>query len=108
MNCHSQIWSTSPTLEPVHASFRTGNSIQWTRVNDLPDFVYFNHSIHINKVVGCETCHGRVDRMSLTWQENNLQMDWSIAASARRVRFRGRLVRSAAANRSWNGRRAPG
>ncbi|HKE25778.1 MAG TPA: cytochrome c3 family protein [Bryobacteraceae bacterium] len=78
MNCHSQIWSTSPTLEPVRASFRTGDSILWTRVNDLPDFVYFNHSIHVNKGVGCEICHGRVDKMPLTWQEASLQMDWCL------------------------------
>ena len=78
MNCHSQIWNTSPTLEPVRASFRTGESIRWTRVNDLPDYVYFNHSIHINKGVGCESCHGRVDRMPLTWQENSLQMEWCL------------------------------
>ena len=69
MNCHSQIFSTSPFLEPVRASFRTGRSIEWTRVHDLPDFVYFNHSIHVNKGVGCTTCHGRVDRMPLMWQE---------------------------------------
>jgi len=68
MNCHSQIWSTSPMLEPVRASFRTGQSIRWTRVHDLPDFVYFNHSIHVNKGVGCESCHGRVDKMPLTWR----------------------------------------
>ena len=78
MNCHSQIWNTSPTLEPVRASFRTDESIRWTRVNDLPDFVYFNHSIHVNKGVGCESCHGRVDRMPLTWQENSLQMEWCL------------------------------
>ncbi len=78
MNCHSQIWSTSPTLEPVRASFRTGVSINWTRVNDLPDFVYFNHSIHVNKGVGCESCHGRVDEMPLTWQAASLQMDWCL------------------------------
>jgi hypothetical protein len=78
MNCHSQIWNTSPTLEPVRASYRTGDSIVWTRVNVLPDFVYFNHSIHINKGVGCESCHGRVDRMPLTWQENSLQMHWCL------------------------------
>jgi hypothetical protein len=78
MNCHSQIWSTSPTLEPVRESFRTGNSIMWTRVNDLPDYVYFNHSIHVAKGVGCESCHGRVDRMPLTWQENSLQMTWCL------------------------------
>ena len=78
MNCHSQIWSTSPTLEPVRASFRTGNSISWTRVHDLPDFVYFDHSIHVNKGVGCETCHGRVDRMALTYQASTLQMQWCL------------------------------
>ena len=61
MNCHSQIWNTSPMLEPVRESFRSGRSIAWTRVHDLPDYVYFNHSIHVNKGVGCETCHGRVD-----------------------------------------------
>jgi hypothetical protein len=78
INCHSQIWNASPTLEPVRASFRTGESIRWTRVHDLPDFVYFNHSIHVNKGVGCESCHGRVDRMPLTWQENTLQMAWCL------------------------------
>ena len=78
MNCHSQIWSTSPTLEPVRASFRTGTSIPWTRVYDLPDFVYFNHSIHINKGIGCESCHGRVDRMPLTWQAVSLRMEWCL------------------------------
>jgi len=78
MDCHSQIWSTSPTLEPVRAAFRTNASIRWTRVHDLPDFVYFNHGIHINKGVGCETCHGRVDRMPLVSQENTLRMEWCL------------------------------
>jgi Zn ribbon nucleic-acid-binding protein len=78
MNCHSQIWNQSETLEPVRASFRTNTSIKWTRVHDLPDFVFFNHAIHVNKGVGCETCHGRVDRMALTWQENTLQMSWCV------------------------------
>ena len=78
MNCHSQIWNTSPTLEPVRASFRNDTSIAWTRVHDLPDFVYFDHSIHVNKGVGCETCHGRVDKMPLTWQKASLQMEWCL------------------------------
>jgi hypothetical protein len=78
MNCHSQIWSNSPALEPVRASFRTGTSLQWTRVHDLPDFVYFDHSAHVNKGVGCTTCHGRVDRMPLMWQENSLYMEWCL------------------------------
>jgi hypothetical protein len=78
MNCHSQIWLASPTLEPVRASFRTGTSIRWTRVHDLPDFVYFNHSIHIDKGIGCESCHGRIDLMPLTLQEHTLQMSWCL------------------------------
>jgi len=78
MNCHSQIWLTSPTLEPVRASFRDDKSIAWTRVHDLPDYVYFNHSIHINKGVGCETCHGRVDQMPLMAQQHTLQMEWCL------------------------------
>src|SRR5689334_7292159 len=56
MNCHSQIWADSPMLEPVRASFKSGKPIEWTRVHDLPEFVYFNHSIHVNKGVGCATC----------------------------------------------------
>jgi hypothetical protein len=78
MNCHAQIWNQSPTLEPVRASFRNDTSIEWTRVHDLPDFVYFNHSAHVNKGIGCSTCHGRVDRMPLTWQEHSLQMEWCL------------------------------
>jgi hypothetical protein len=78
MNCHSQIWVTSPYLEPVRASFRTGQSLQWVRVHNLPDFVYFNHSIHIQKGVGCETCHGRLDQMPGIWQVNTLQMEWCL------------------------------
>ena len=78
MNCHSQIWSTSSTLEPVRSSFRTNESIRWTRVNDLPDFVYFNHGIHVNKGVACEVCHGRVDRMPLMAQHASLQMEWCL------------------------------
>jgi Cytochrome c7 and related cytochrome c len=78
MNCHSQIFSASPYLEPVRQSFRTDRSIAWTRVHDLPDFVYFNHSIHVKKGMGCTTCHGQVDRMPLMWQEKSLQMEWCI------------------------------
>jgi len=78
MNCHSQIWINSPTLEPVRTSYQTNESVRWTKVNDLPDFVYFNHSIHIKKGVGCETCHGRVDTMPLMYQEASLQMRWCL------------------------------
>ncbi len=78
MSCHSQIWADSPFLEPVRASFRNNLPLQWTRVHDLPDFVYFNHSIHINKGVGCSTCHGRVDRMPLTSRTQTLYMEWCL------------------------------
>src|SRR5436190_10232145 len=83
MNCHAQIFSTSPFLEPVRQSFRSDQSIQWTRVHDLPDFVYFNHSIHLHKGIGCTTCHGQVDRMPLMWQEQSLQMEWCIGCHRR-------------------------
>ena len=78
MNCHSQIWTGAPILEPVRASFRDNTPLTWTRVHDLPDFVYFNHSIHVKKGMGCETCHGRVDEMPLMLQENSLQMEWCL------------------------------
>src|SRR6202042_1423273 len=74
MTCHSQIWVNSPMLEPVRASYRDDKSIQWIRVNAVPDFVYFNHSIHVNKDVACVTCHGPVGDMPLTWRANTLQM----------------------------------
>jgi hypothetical protein len=78
MNCHSQIWSNAPILEPVRASFRDDRPMRWTRVHDLPDFVYFNHSIHVKKGMGCETCHGRIDEMPLTRQVQSLQMEWCL------------------------------
>jgi len=78
MNCHSQIWINAPMLEPVRASYRSGQSLQWTRVNQLPDFVFFNHSIHINKGVGCNTCHGPIDQMPLMYQYASLQMEWCL------------------------------
>jgi len=87
MNCHSQIWSDSPTLEPVRASYRDDVSIEWVRVNDLPSFVYFDHSAHVNKGVGCSTCHGPVDQMPLVWQEASLHMEWCLACHRAPERF---------------------
>jgi hypothetical protein len=78
MNCHRQIWTGAAMLEPVRESYRTGKSLVWNRVNDLPDFVYFNHSIHINKGVGCNTCHGPVDRMPMMFNYASLQMEWCL------------------------------
>ena len=78
MSCHSQIWSNSPLLEPVRESFRSGRPIKWARVHDLPDFVYFNHSVHVKKGIGCVSCHGRVDQMPITYKENDLTMRWCL------------------------------
>lgn len=78
MNCHSSMWSDSPMLEPVRESFRTDKSLEWTRVHDLPDYVYFDHSIHIKKGVGCATCHGRVDQMPLVSKDKTLHMKWCL------------------------------
>jgi hypothetical protein len=79
MNCHSQIWSTAPILEPVRASFRNDTPLRWIRVYDLPDFVYFNHQIHVRQGVGCATCHGQIDKMPLTYQATSLLMEWCLA-----------------------------
>jgi hypothetical protein len=78
MTCHSQILVESPILEPVRQSFDTGQSIPWNKVHNLADFTYFDHSIHINKGVGCETCHGRVDEMPLVWKTETLYMEWCL------------------------------
>jgi len=78
MNCHSQIWTDAQLLEPVRESWATGKSINWIRVHDLPDYVYFNHEIHVNKGIGCASCHGRVDEMPLMYEENTLQMEWCL------------------------------
>ncbi len=78
MNCHSQIWSDSPYLEPVRASYRDNKPLEWQRVHDLPEFAYFNHSIHVAKGVGCSTCHGQIDNMPAVFQENSLQMEWCL------------------------------
>lgn len=78
MNCHSQIFKETQYLAPVRASFEQKKPLRWTRIHDLPDFVYFNHSIHVNKGVGCETCHGRVDQMPLMMQVASLNMEWCL------------------------------
>jgi hypothetical protein len=78
MSCHSQIWSDSPMLAPVRASYRDNTPIRWNRVHDLPDFAYFHHGVHIQKGVGCVTCHGRVDKMPLMWKESPMTMQWCL------------------------------
>jgi hypothetical protein len=89
MNCHSQVWADSPFLEPVRASFRDNKPIHWRRVNDLPDFVYFDHSIHVKKGVACVVCHGRVDQMPLMWQQNTLLMEWCLDCHRQPSRYIG-------------------
>lgn len=78
MNCHSVLWTNAPILESVRASLRDDQPLHWLRVNDLPDFVYFNHQIHVRQGVGCATCHGPVDQMPLMYQARTLQMEWCL------------------------------
>ena len=87
MNCHTQIWAESPMLEPVRTSLRTDTSLAWVRVHDLPDFVYFDHSIHVHKGMGCVTCHGRVDEMPLMWRQHSLLMEWCLECHREPERF---------------------
>ena len=78
MTCHSMLWTEAAILEPVRASFRDDEPLQWTRVHDLPDFVYFKHDIHVSQGIGCQSCHGQVDQMPLMWKENTLNMEWCL------------------------------
>lgn len=89
MNCHSQLWTESPMLEPVRASYRTGKPLVWNRVHDLPDFAYFDHSIHVRKGVSCATCHGQVDQMPLMHREATLHMEWCLECHRQPERFVG-------------------
>jgi len=78
MNCHQQIWTGSEMLEPVRESWRLDKPIVWTKVHNLPQYTYFNHSIHVSKGVGCVECHGQVDQMALVFQTKTLLMEWCI------------------------------
>ena len=78
MNCHQQIWTGSDMLAPVRENFKTGEAIPWVRVHRLADFAYFNHSVHVNKGVGCSTCHGPINEMPLTYQHGSLLMEWCL------------------------------
>ncbi len=87
MTCHSQLWTEAPLLAPVRESLASNRPIRWRRVNDLPDFVFFNHGIHIQKGIGCATCHGAVDRMPLTWKAQTLYMKWCLECHRDPARF---------------------
>jgi hypothetical protein len=78
ITCHSQVWREAPVLAPVRQSFASGQPLQWNRVHEAPDFVFFNHSIHVQKGIGCSTCHGQVDRMPILWKEHSLYMRWCL------------------------------
>jgi ferredoxin len=78
MSCHSMIWKDAAMLEPVRESYQSDLPIEWIRVHDLPDFAYFDHSIHVSKGIGCTTCHGQVDEMPLMWRTETLNMDWCL------------------------------
>jgi hypothetical protein len=78
MGCHAQIWNESPLLETVRRSYFSGKPIPWNRVHDLPDFVYFNHAVHVQGGVGCVNCHGRVDEMARVYKVQSLQMGWCL------------------------------
>jgi hypothetical protein len=78
MNCHQQMWVGAELLEPVRTSFKTNVPIAWTKVHNVPHYTYFNHSIHVAKGVGCSSCHGRIDQMSLVFQSKTLLMEWCL------------------------------
>jgi len=87
MSCHSQIWTEQEMLAPVRQSLKTNQPLVWQRVNRLPEFVYFNHSIHIDRGVPCSHCHGPVDEMPLTYQAVDLHMDWCLECHRDPARF---------------------
>jgi hypothetical protein len=87
MNCHTQLWSDAPILEPVRESWRTNEPVRWVKVHDLASFVYFNHSAHINKGISCAECHGRVDQMALVYQHSTLHMRWCLECHVEPERF---------------------
>jgi len=78
MNCHKSVHTKSDKLAPVRASAETGSAVEWIKVHDLPDYVYFNHSAHVTRGVGCVTCHGRVDQMEVVYQHEPLSMGWCL------------------------------
>jgi hypothetical protein len=78
MGCHAQVWPDALQLEPVRRSYFSGEPLQWSRVHHLPDYVYFNHAVHVNHPVACAECHGRVEQMALVWQVAPLSMGWCL------------------------------
>jgi hypothetical protein len=105
MGCHAQIWNDSPMLEPVRRSYFSGQPLRWNRVHHLPDFVFFDHSVHVNGGVGCVTCHGRVDQMALDYQVATLAMGWCLGCH--RDPEPNRRPLAAVTSMTWTGGGAP-
>lgn len=78
MNCHARVRTGSPKLAPLRESWAKGTAVEWLKVHDLPDYVYFNHSAHVRRGVGCASCHGRVDQMPVVYQHETLSMGWCL------------------------------
>jgi hypothetical protein len=87
MTCHSQVWKDAPMLAPLRESLANHERLVWNRVNDTPDFVFFNHSVHINHGIGCSTCHGQMDQMPLTWKSHTLFMKWCLECHRQPEKF---------------------
>jgi len=78
MNCHRLVKPESELVKPIHESWNTGIPIQWIRIHKTPDFAYFDHSIHISRNIGCESCHGRIDQMETVMLKKPLSMKWCL------------------------------
>ena len=98
MGCHAQIWNQTPLLEPVRRSYFSGKPIDWKRVHDLPDFVYFNHAVHIARGLACAQCHGDVGAMARVIQVQPLTMGWCLDCHREAARA---LSRTAVPGDTW-------
>ncbi len=78
MSCHSQIWTNSPLLEPVRLSYAENKPIKWVQLNKVPEFVYFNHSVHVNRGISCNHCHGPVQDMQMAYKARTFFMRWCL------------------------------
>lgn len=78
MACHTQIRATSPKLETVRQSWKTGEPVNWVRIHKVPDYTYFNHAVHVNRGVSCYSCHGAVNEMQVVWQDQPQSMSWCL------------------------------
>ncbi|MCC5806328.1 MAG: cytochrome c3 family protein [Opitutales bacterium] len=78
MNCHSYVKSDSPQLEPIRVSYETGEPVEWVRVHAMPDYVFFNHAVHVNRGVSCVDCHGNVNEMEVVWHDKPMSMAWCL------------------------------